>query len=336
MMQTILIPEEMAGERLDKALALLGHALSRTAIQRLIADGAVLRRYTEGAVAAWGPQEGHEDHPPVVSVTDKVRGGEWFELHIPPAVPLDIRAEAIDLAVLFEDDALLVVNKPAGMASHPGMGPGGYQGTLVNALLYHCGDTLSGIGGVKRPGIVHRLDKGTSGLLVVAKNDPTHRHLSEQFKARTTARRYLAIVKGQPHPGRGTVDAAIGRHRKFRQKMAIRPESGRHAVTHYTVLEPLPPFSLISCRLETGRTHQIRVHMAHKGHPLLGDPLYSRPYAPPTEWPESVRQQIAAFSRQALHATMLGFTHPATGKRMAFEVDPPADFRHLWETLRAC
>lgn len=323
-MQTIFVPEEMAGERLDKTLALLGRPpLSRTMIQRLIASGEVFRQ---------GKNENH--NLPVHSGKEKVRGQERFKLHIPPAVPLEMVAEAVDLSVLFEDNDLLVVNKPAGMAVHPGVGPETYRGTLVNALLHHCRGSLSGIGGVIRPGIVHRLDKDTSGLLVVAKNDQAHQHLSEQFKARTTARLYLAIVKGTPSPLRGKIDAPIGRHPKFRQKMAVEPNHGRDAITHYTVMEALPPFTLISCRLKTGRTHQIRVHLAHKGHPLLGDPLYSRPWTPAAHWPTTTRSIVATFRRQALHATMLGFTHPVEGKRLQFEVEPPTDFQQLRETLK--
>ena len=315
------------GERLDKALAEHAQSLSRTMIQRLIKAGAVFRHRKSGETSLPGHQQ-------VLSATEKIQGREVFELRIPPAVPLSIVAEAIDLSILFEDDALLVVNKPAGMTTHPGVGPGGYSGTLVNALLHHCHTTLSGIGGVKRPGIVHRLDKGTSGLLVVAKNDHAHQHLSEQFKARTTARYYLAIVKGTPHPLQGEIDESIGRHKKVRQKMGIDPVHGRRAITHYRVLESLLPFSLISCRLKTGRTHQIRVHLAHKGHPLLGDPLYSRPFTPPTVWPEIIQNRVGTFCRQALHAAMLGFTHPVTDKRLQFEVEPPDDFQQLLEVLR--
>ena len=320
--------EAVVGERVDRALAMLDPSLSRTLIQRLIANGAVFRQ-------AAHPDSENATVPllPVHSTTEKVHRGERFELHIPAAVPLEITAEAVELAVVFEDDDLLVVNKPAGMTVHPGAGPNAQHGTLVNALLHHCRGSLSGIGGVIRPGIVHRLDKGTSGLLVVAKNDRTHHHLSEQFKAHTTARLYWAIVKGTPQPMRGEIDAPIGRHPKDRQKMAV-VAHGRLAITHYTVLEPLPSFTLIACRLETGRTHQIRVHLTHKGHPLLGDPVYSRPFTPPTTWPEAARAYLSAFHRQALHAAMLGFTHPTTGKRLQFDVDAPADFRQLLEILR--
>ena len=329
MTQTILVPEEMTGERLDKALASQVQSLSRTMVQRLIKSGAVFRIEQSGYI-----EENGCNSQPVLSATEKIQGKELYELHIPPLTPLEIAAEAIDLSILFEDDDLLVVNKPAGMSVHPGAGPNGYRGTLVNALLHHCSDTLSGIGGVKRPGIVHRLDKGTSGLLVVAKNDRTHLHLSEQFKERTTTRIYLAIVKGKPHPLQGKIDAAIGRHHKARQKMAIDPLRGRHAITHYHVMESLPPFSLICCRLKTGRTHQIRVHLAYKGHPLLGDPLYSRPLTPPVSWPENSRNIISAFHRQALHAATLGFTHPTSGKKLQFEVEAPSDFQQLLELLR--
>ncbi len=319
---------EVVGHRVDRALALLDPTLSRTMIQRLICSGAVFR---QPGTAGDDPSPTHL--LPVHSATEKVRDGEWFELHIPAAVPLEVTAEAVELSILFEDDDLLVVNKPAGMTVHPGAGPSAYGGTLVNALLHHCRGTLSGIGGVIRPGIVHRLDKETSGLLVVAKNDRTHQHLSEQFKAHTTARLYQAIVKGRPQPLRGTVDAPIGRHPRDRQKMAV-VARGRLAVTHYTVRESLAAFTLVECRLQTGRTHQIRVHMAHIGHPLLGDPVYSRPFTPPATWPEPARSRTALFHRQALHAATLGFTHPGTGKRLQFEVGAPDDFQQLLEALR--
>lgn len=306
---------------------MLDPALSRTMVQRLIVAGAVFRH---PPIPSGAPP-----HPPipVCAVTEKVQSGESFELRMPDAVPLDVAPEAIELSILYEDADLLVVNKPAGMIVHPGAGPSAWGGTLVNALLHHCRGSLSGIGGVIRPGIVHRLDKETSGLLVVAKNDQTHHHLSEQFKAHTTARLYWAIVKGRPHPPQGEVDAPIGRHPKDRQKMAV-VSRGRHAVTQYTVLDAFPAFSLIACRLQTGRTHQIRVHMTHKGHPLLGDPVYGRPFTPPATWPEPVRTCIAAFRRQALHATLLGFTHPTSGKRLQFEVEAPADFQQLLAALR--
>ena len=313
------------GERVDKALALLDPSLSRTMIQRLIAAGTVFRRPAEG---------GSNANPvPIYSATEKVRSGELFELHIPAAVPLEVAAEAVELAIIFEDADLLVVNKPPGMVVHPGAGPSAQGGTLVNALLHHCQDSLSGIGGIIRPGIVHRLDKDTSGLLVVAKKDRIHQHLSEQFKLRSTARLYQAIVKGAPKPVQGKIDAPIGRHRKDRQKMAV-VARGRHAITHYQVLEKFPAFSLLTCRLQTGRTHQIRVHMAHKGHPLLGDPVYSRPFTPPNSWPEPIKTCITTFKRQALHAATLGFTHPSTEKRLQFEVEAPADFKALLASLR--
>ncbi|MEO5339329.1 MAG: RluA family pseudouridine synthase [Magnetococcus sp. MYC-9] len=315
---------EVIGERVDKALALLDPSLSRTTIQRLITSGAVRRHPTGGTTT-----------PPmaVLSATEKVRPGEQFELLIPAAVPLEVAAEAIDLPIVYEDNDLLVVNKPAGMTVHPGAGPSAQGGTLVNALLHHCRGSLSGIGGVMRPGIVHRLDKETSGLLVVAKNDHAHQQLSEQFKVHSTSRQYLAIVKGTPQPRQGKVEAPIGRHPKERQKMAV-VSQGRHAVTHYRVLESFPSFALLACRLETGRTHQIRVHMAHQGHPLLGDPVYSRPFTPPNHWPEPIKTVVTLFTRQALHAAMLGFTHPGTGQRMQFEAEAPADFQQLLNGLQ--
>lgn len=338
MTRTILVPDTLTGERVDKALASLDPSLSRTMIQRLIKTGAVFRMASPNAVFPAADSTPVNDpasaYRQIFSCTEKILSEGLFELRIPPAIPSEIIAEAIDLSIVFEDDHLLVVNKPAGMSTHPGAGPDGHKGTLVNALLHHCRGTLSGIGGVIRPGIVHRLDKGTSGLLVVAKKDPTHQHLSEQFKARTTTRLYLAIVKGTPHPVQGEIDAPIGRSTKVRTKMAVDPVRGRHAITRYTLVQSLSLSSLIACRLKTGRTHQIRVHMAHKGHPLLGDPLYSRPLTPPPTWPEATRHTLATFGRQALHAAKLGFIHPDNGKRLQFEVEAPTDFQRLLTALQ--
>lgn len=313
--KTIQVSKDQIGMRVDKALAGVDDSLSRTMIQRLIESGDVL---CNGRTVA--------------SVSEKVLDAWEFQLHIPPSISLDLVPEAIDLSILFEDRDLIVINKPDGMVVHPGAGVN--QGTLVHALLYHCGDTLSGIGGVARPGIVHRLDKDTSGLLVVAKNDRSHHHLSNQFQSRTISRKYSAITKGSPHPSQGEVEAPIGRNPKARKKMAVEPKHGRYALTHYTVLESLGAFSLIECRLKTGRTHQIRVHMAHKGHPLLGDPLYSRSFTPPNHWSDTARSTVQNFQRQALHAGVLGFNHPDDERFMAFEVPPPKDFLDLLNVLR--
>ena len=317
---TITIPADAHGERLDKTLTRLSpqwplEIHSRAMIQRLIKGGAVLRNGV-----------------PLRSPADKVNAGEQLRLTPPPPEPLETAPEPIPLDIRYEDAHLVVINKPAGLVVHPGAG--NWSGTLVNALLYHCQGTLSGIGGKIRPGIVHRLDKGTSGLLVAAKTDLAHQGLAAQFKAHTATRRYLAIILGHPHPPRGTLTAPIGRHPKNRLKMAVTPTNSRHAITHYETLEPLPPFTLIACRLETGRTHQIRVHMAHLGHPLLGDPLYACPYPPPTPWPEPERTVITHFRRQALHAGHLAFTHPITRENLRFEATTPPDFTTLLNALR--
>lgn len=308
------LPDAAAGERVDKALAEAG--LSRTTVQRLIQEGRV-----------W------LDDALVTTASRKLVGGERVRLLIPAPVALErVEPEDIPLAVLFEDPHLIVLDKPAGLAVHPGAGL--THGTLVNALLHHCGDQLSGVGGVIRPGIVHRLDKETSGVLVVAKDDLTHQGLAAQFHDHRVERRYLAIIKGMPRPPRGSVDLPIGRHPTQRQKMAAGVRNGRRAVTHYELLEYLPPFALVACRLETGRTHQIRVHLSHIGHPLLGDPVYGRAYNPPKEWPQAVRRVVAGFSRQALHAETLGFIHPVTRDVLRFVTPPPGDFQELLGELR--
>lgn len=313
--RVLVIPEHLARSRLDRALSELDDSLSRTAIKRLLEEGRVFL-----------------GDLPLTGASRKVCAGETITLEVPePEALVDVRPEAIPLAVVYEDGDLIVIDKPAGMVVHPGAGVTG--GTLVNALLHHCGD-LSGIGGVIRPGIVHRLDKETSGLLVAAKHDLAHRGLAEQFKEHTAFRRYLALVKGAPKPERGTISAPIGRHRVERQRMAVVREGGREAITHYATLERLPAFTLVECRLETGRTHQIRVHMAHLGHPLLGDPVYGRPFQPPRLWPEEARAVVTAFRRQALHGAALEFTHPMRGERLSFSAPLPDDFSRLLEALR--
>ncbi|MBF0184993.1 MAG: RluA family pseudouridine synthase [Magnetococcales bacterium] len=322
----LCIPETLSGERVDKALARCAPHLSRSQIQRLLSAQAVMQQ-----AAAAQPEE--SAWQPLRSDNEKVKAGQWFELTIPLPVPLQVEAENIPLSIVYEDKHLLVVNKAAGMTVHPGAGPEGWRGTLVNALLYHCRDGLSGIGGVARPGIVHRLDKETSGLLVVAKNDQAHHHLSSQFAVHSSDRRYLALVKGVPEVN-GRIEAPIGRHPRERQKMAV-VNGGRAAITHFQRLETWAGCSLLACRLETGRTHQIRVHLAHRGFPLLGDPLYSRPFTPPQRWPEAARQVVGGFARQALHAAMLGFTHPHSGQRLQFTADPPPDMQQLLQMLRS-
>jgi 23S rRNA pseudouridine1911/1915/1917 synthase len=314
----------VAPERLDKALALSFPDVSRARFQALIAEGAVR---VEGV--------------PVTEARHKVKPGDSLCVVLPEPVSPVPGPEAMALSISYEDKDLIVIDKPAGLVVHPGAG--NETGTLVNALIAHCGESLSGIGGVRRPGIVHRLDKDTSGLLVVAKNDRSHHGLSEQFAAHgrdgRLARSYLAIVWGVPERPRGTIAAAIDRSSANRQKMAVsRSAAARDAVTHYEVLETLgkPPLaSLVRCELETGRTHQIRVHMAHIGHPLLGDRVYGAGFrSSAAKLSETARNALNSLNRQALHATTLGFEHPVSGKPLRFESPAPADFGTLLEALR--
>ncbi|MBF0194517.1 MAG: RluA family pseudouridine synthase [Magnetococcales bacterium] len=312
--QTIHLTPEQDGLRLDKALSLASPLLSRATIQRLIKSGLVLM-----------------DGDPVTSIAQKASNKAEYTLHIPQPEPTYIVPEKLPLKILFEDSDIIVINKSYGMVVHPGAGVN--SGTLVNALLYHCGEDLSGIGGKIRPGIVHRLDKDTSGILVVAKNDIAHQRLAKQFEERTASRQYFAITKSIPKKSEGVVDAPIGRHPKLRTKMAV-SSKGRRAVTHYQVIAPSSPFALISCRLETGRTHQIRVHMAHIGSPIYGDQEYGRNFQPPKHWPQEIRDTLINFKRQALHAATLGFQHPINGKTLSFQVDPPTDFQDLWLNIK--
>ena len=296
-----------APARLDKALA-DATDLSRARIQALIADG---------QVSVAGKQ--------VTSAKAKVAAGDAFRIAVPPAAEAEAQPQDIPLVVVFEDDHLIVVDKPAGMVVHPAAG--NPDGTLVNALLHHCKGQLSGIGGVARPGIVHRIDKDTSGLLVVAKSDKAHEGLSKQFKDHSIHRHYLAVCAGHPNPADGTIEGRIGRSDANRKKMAVIPDTssrGKHAVTHYKQLKRLKSSSLIECRLETGRTHQVRVHCASIGHPLLGDPLYGRT-------PAKLRPILKdlGFARQALHAASLGFEHPVTGEWIEFHSDLPPDMGEL-------
>jgi 23S rRNA pseudouridine1911/1915/1917 synthase len=313
-----------AGGRLDKALALAFPDVSRARFQALIAEGAVR---VEGV--------------PVTEARHKVKPGDSLSVVLAEPAAATPRAEAMALSVIYEDEDLIVIDKPAGLVVHPGAG--NETGTLVNALIAHCGDSLSGIGGVKRPGIVHRLDKDTSGLLVVAKNDRAHHGLSQQFAAHgrdgRLGRSYLAIVWGVPERRSGTIAAAIGRSTANRQKMAVsRSASARQAVTHYELVESLgspPVASLIRCELETGRTHQIRVHMAHAGHPLLGDKVYGAGFrSSASRLQDPAREALKSLNRQALHAASLGFEHPVSGRPMRFESPAPADFARLLAALR--
>jgi 23S rRNA pseudouridine1911/1915/1917 synthase len=299
-----------AGWRLDRALAVAVPTISRERLKALIRSGAV----TSDSAAMRDPAL-------------KVRGDEAVRVAVPEPEPADNIAQDIPLTIAFEDEHLLVVDKPAGLVVHPA--PGNSDGTLVNALLHHCGGSLSGIGGVARPGIVHRIDKDTSGLLVVAKTDVAHEGLARQFAAHSIDRRYLALVNGVPKASEGTVDAPLARSTANRKKIAITTEGrGKRAVTHWKRLQLLRDAALVECRLETGRTHQVRVHMASLGHALIGDPVYGGSS-------RSHRKLLAelVFHRQALHAAQLGFTHPVTKLRLSFSSPMPADMQELFKRL---
>lgn len=308
------------GIRLDRALVALFPDLSRARLQDLVRAGYVRR-------------DGEQVRDP----SAKVAAGAQISLHVPPAADAQPAAEAVDLVIAYEDDDLVVIDKPAGLVVHPA--PGHESGTLVNALLGHCGASLSGIGGVRRPGIVHRLDKDTSGLIVVAKNDAAHQGLTAQFadhgRTGPLERAYAALVWGVPHPRAGTIQASLARSRHNREKIAVvSEEAGRHAVTHYTVAETYPEVALVRCRLETGRTHQIRVHLAHRGHPLLGDPVYGGAFrTKAARLPPEARDALLALGRQALHAELLGFRHPRTGETLRFESPIPPDIAALVNAL---
>jgi 23S rRNA pseudouridine1911/1915/1917 synthase len=290
-----------AGVRLDAFLAGKMEK-TRSAVQKLIEQGNVL---VNGSAAAKNA---------------RLREGDQVEAEIPPPETLDVKPQNIPLDIVYEDGELLVVNKPKGMVVHPAAG--NPDGTLVNALLFHCGESLSGINGVIRPGIVHRIDKDTSGLLIVAKNDRAHQSLAEQIAAHSFTRIYNAVVYGSLKEEKGTVSAAIGRHPSDRKRMAVLSSGGREAVTHYRVLERFPGFTLVECRLETGRTHQIRVHMAHIGHPVAGDPVYGP------------KRCITELRGQCLHARVIGFVHPSTGEYLEFDSGLPAYFEQFLAKLR--
>ena len=338
-------PEE-EGERLDRFLGLYCKVLSRSRLKALIETGCVL-----------------ENGRIVSTPSLKVKGSAFYDLYVPPPENLVLEAENIPLDVLYEDKSLIVLNKQAGMNVHPGAGH--RTGTLVHALLHHCQGTLSGIGGVERPGIVHRLDKDTSGVLVAAKTDEAHQGLARQFADHSVERLYRAFTQRAPKPEEGKISAPLGRSPYNRKKMAIRPEGGKRAITYYKTLKHYGISSqgpaggaeaaLLACRLETGRTHQIRVHMAHKGVPLIGDPLYGRQTSPPKNdrrdfFPPAERggkknkpvsllshmslekgkgRALPYFHRQALHASVLGFKHPVTGKILRFETNFPEDMLKL-------
>ncbi len=302
---------DAAGWRLDRALAAALPTLSRERVKALISSGEVV-----------GP-EGTQVRDPAA----KALGGGAYELRIPAPAPAHNEPQDIALEIVFEDDHLIVIDKRAGMVVHPAAG--NLDGTLVNALLHHCAGRLSGIGGVARPGIVHRIDKDTSGLLVAAKTDVAHEGLSAQFARHSIERRYHAIVAGVPNPPAGTVDAPLARSSSNRQKMAVVADGrGKRAVTHYRLLTPLREAALLECRLETGRTHQVRVHMTSIGHPLIGDPAYGRTRNPHRE----LLNQLG-FQRQALHAAGLGFVHPVTKASLSFKSALPSDMQELFRAL---
>lgn len=315
----ISLPEVLPTEenlRLDKYLVHKLPDLSRSRIQRLIANGYVML-----------------DDTVLTDNSRKVKKSDAYVITVPPAEEAEPAAEAIDLDIIYEDEDLLVVNKPAGMTVHPAAGA--YHGTLVNALLYHCADCLSGIGGVKRPGIVHRIDKETSGLLVVAKNDLAHQRLSEQFAEHSIERTYFAIVYGVPNPLCGTIEGNIGRSPYDRKKMAIVSCGGKTAITHYKTIQIFGrSAALVQCNLETGRTHQIRVHLSSIGHALIGDKVYVKNKKSEQAVFEKLKCCINSFPRQALHAKSLGFIHPRTGEQMSFNSELPEDMQTLLEQLQ--
>ncbi len=313
----IAVEKTEAGLRLDRLLASRLPELSRSRLKNLI---------EAGRLSAGGET--------IVEPSYRVKPGQRLILAVPAAAPARPQAQAIPLDVLFEDAALIVIDKPPGLVVHPA--PGNPDRTLVNALLAHCGEALTGIGGERRPGIVHRLDKGTSGVMVAAKTQAAHAGLVASFAAREIERAYLAVVWGVPEPRTGEIAGNIGRSPRNRKKMAILERGGRPARTRYRVIQALADgrASLVECRLLSGRTHQIRVHMAARGHPLLGDPLYGR--AGPSRarrLPEAAQTALEALGRQALHARTLGFRHPASGKALRFESDIPLDIKRLIDSL---
>ncbi|OXT02627.1 RNA pseudouridine synthase [Notoacmeibacter marinus] len=332
-MKEIILDGADAGRRIDQALAArLAPDLSRGRIQALLRAGAVTI-----------------DNAIVAEPKSKLPASGTVRIVLPDAEDPLPRPQAIPLDILFEDDDIIVIDKPVGLVVHPGAGVP--DGTLVNALIHHCGDSLSGIGGVKRPGIVHRLDRDTSGVMVVAKTDHAHRSLSAAFAAHgrdgALARAYVALCWGTPDRTLGVIDAPLGRSSSDRTRRAVVPASrpdARHAVTHFTVERQFgrrengtATAALVECRLETGRTHQIRVHMAHIGHPLIGDATYGAAHATKAnKLPEHARNAVEAFARQALHARHLAFHHPRTNERLSFTTEPPADMATLIDALGAC
>lgn len=296
------ITPEMEGERIDKCISNYLESLSRSYIQKIIKDG---KAYVNDAV---------------VKANYKVKVDDKVQFEIPDCEEPDIPPQDIPLDILYEDKDILIVNKPKDMVVHPA--PGHYEGTLVNAIMFHCKDELSGINGVLRPGIVHRIDKDTTGSIIICKNDEAHRKIAQQLKEHSITRKYRAIVYGRILEEEGTVNAPIGRHPTDRKKMAINEKNGKPAVTHYKVLERFDKYTYIECQLETGRTHQIRVHMTSVGHPLLGDEVYGNAKCP------------FKLEGQTLHAMTIGFIHPATGEYVEYEAPLPEYFEHLLQILR--
>ena len=313
---TVPVPEDKARIRLDRFLTDALASLSRSRLKGLIEDGCVTQ---SGAIAG--------------DPSAKVRAGDVYVVVVPAPVPAVPMAQKIPLDVVFEDDDLIVIDKPAGMVVHPAVGHA--DGTLVNALLAHCGSSLSGIGSVTRPGIVHRLDMGTSGLMVAAKNDNAHRHLSRQLEDRSLNRRYKALVWGVPQPREGDIEGAIGRNPANRKKMAVVKKGGKPALTHYRVVKPIGArASLVECRLATGRTHQIRVHMAQRGHPVVGDPLYGGGAGRRLKGaPEDSGNVLRGLNHQLLHAFMIGFVHPRSGEIIQLESKRLKEINRICEIL---
>ncbi len=331
----LTVSDEYAGERLDRFVSSSLEHFTRSRVKELIKTGHVARA-----------------EKVILEPNCRVKPGDLYDVELPPAAPAQPKAENIPLAIQYEDEHLIVIEKPAGLVVHPATGH--WHGTLVNALLYHCGDSLSGVGGVKRPGIVHRLDRQTSGLMVVAKNDRAHVGLSEQFadhgREGPLTRAYTALVWGEILPAKGTIESQIGRSPKNPLKMGVLKDGGKFAITHYETVAKYGEaenkvkqlgggtgaVSEVTCRLETGRTHQIRVHLTHLGHPLIADPLYGTGFKSKADGlPHALKQAIEALNRQALHATLLGFSHPVTGEHLEFTSDLPDDMKKLENLLQA-
>ncbi len=311
-----------AGKRLDRFIAERLPALSRSRVKALIQSGNVAAAMTQHVAAAT-----------IKDPSARVKPGQSFAIFVPDSTPATPQPQAMPLDVVYEDEDLIVIDKPAGMVVHPA--PGNPDATLVNALLAHCGDTLSGIGGVRRPGIVHRLDKDTSGLMVAAKNDLAHASLSKQFADRTIERLYRAVVWGVPNPAQGEISGAIGRDPRNRKRMAVTLRGGKKALTRYRLVRRLGGgiASIVECRLGTGRTHQVRVHLAHIGHPVAGDPVYAGRRGRKSQAGEDAAGAAAGLGRQALHAAVLGLRHPRSGKQLRFTSDVPSDINILINSL---